>query len=67
MAPGTHALIGWWTAHVLPLLGRIRVRALARADVERFARDVAAGKTAREEAGGKRGPRVVRGGERNVP
>src|SRR3954447_24405317 len=39
-------------AHVLPLLGRIRVRALARADVERFARDVAVGKTAREEAGG---------------
>src|SRR5690242_15971282 len=50
-------------AHVLPLLGRVRVRALTRADVERFARDVAAGKTAREEAGGKRGPRVVRGGE----
>ena len=37
-------------AHVLPLLGRIRVRALTRADVERFARDVAAGRTAREEA-----------------
>jgi integrase len=50
-------------AHVLPLLGRVRVRALTRADVERFARDVAAGRTAREEAGGKRGPRIVRGGE----
>ena len=50
-------------SHVLPLLGRIRVRALTRADVERFARDVATGRTAREEAGGKRGRRIVRGGE----
>ena len=29
-------------AHVLPLLGRVKVSALTRADVERFARDVAA-------------------------
>lgn len=49
-------------AHVKPLLGKIKVRALTRADVERFARDVAAGRTARDERTGPRGRRMVTGG-----
>jgi integrase len=49
-------------AHVLPLIGRIKVRALTRADVDRFARDVIAGRTARQERTGPRGRRIVTGG-----
>ena len=49
-------------AHVRPLIGRVKVRALTRADVERFARDVTAGRTARQERTGPRGRRIVRGG-----
>jgi hypothetical protein len=48
-------------AHVLPVLGHVEVRAPSRADVERFARDVApAGRLA---TGSGRGRRIVRGGE----
>ncbi len=48
-------------AHVKPLLGRVRLNALTRTDVERFVRDVASGKTARDEGSG-RGRRIIRGG-----
>ena len=48
-------------AHLKPLLGRVRLNALARADVERFVRDVAAGKTARDEGSGRE-RRIIRGG-----
>jgi integrase len=49
-------------AHVQPLIGRVKVSALTRADVERFARDVTAGRTAREERAGPRGRCIVAGG-----
>ena len=48
--------------HVKPLLGCKRVSAIGRDDIERFVRDVAAGKTAKVEKTGKRGKAVVRGG-----
>lgn len=49
-------------AHIRPLLGRKRIGAISRADVERFLRDVAQGKTAREKKTGKRGKSIVKGG-----
>nr|WP_272214084.1 site-specific integrase [Marinicella sp. W31]MDC2876077.1 tyrosine-type recombinase/integrase [Marinicella sp. W31] len=49
-------------AHIRPLLGRRRVGAVSRADIERFLRDVAQGKTAREKKTGKRGRSIVKGG-----
>lgn len=50
-------------AHVKPLLGRRHLRSIERGDVERFLRDVAAGKTAAKAKTGKaRGLSRVRGG-----
>lgn len=49
--------------HVVPLLGRKRVSEVSSADVERFVRDVTAGKTKRDERGGFRKRVIVRGGD----
>ena len=50
--------------HILPLLGTRKVADLTRADVTRFMRDVAAGKTARVEKTAKlRGKTIVEGGK----
>jgi hypothetical protein len=49
--------------HIKPLLGRKRVSALTRADVERFMLDVAAGKTAADIKTGFRGRAIVTGGK----
>ena len=49
--------------HVLPLIGRKRLKALTKADIERFLSDVAAGKSARTEKTKPRGRSIVRGGE----
>ena len=49
--------------HIEPLLGPKRVRDLARADVERFQRDVAAGRTAGDRKTGPRGRSIVTGGK----
>lgn len=49
--------------HVKPLLGRHRVTALSRADLEGMLRDVAAGKTARTVKQGPRRLGRVRGGK----
>jgi integrase len=49
--------------HVVPLLGHKRVTEINPGDIERFARDVAAGKTARDEKVGPRKRIIVRGGE----
>lgn len=49
--------------HIKPLLGRRTVRAVTTADVDRVLRDVAAGKTARDEWTGPRGRAIVTGGE----
>lgn len=49
--------------HIKPLLGSKLVIDLTRADVTKFMRDVAAGKTARKDRSGKNGARVeVKGG-----
>jgi integrase len=49
--------------HIKPLLGGKLVIDLTRADVTKFMRDVAAGKTARKDRSGKNGARVeVKGG-----
>jgi len=49
--------------HVVPLLGTKRVSEVSEGDVERFAREVARGKTAKDEKVGKRKRIIVRGGD----
>ena len=48
--------------HIVPLLGRLRVRDLTAADVSRFIRDVTLGKTAVDERTGRYGRARVTGG-----
>jgi len=50
-------------SHIKPLIGRKRVRELTRPDIERFMRDVAAGKSAADTKTGKQGRSIVRGGK----
>lgn len=49
--------------HVVPLIGKLRVTAIERADVARVMRQVAAGTTAKDEKTKRQGRRIVRGGE----
>jgi integrase len=49
--------------HVVPLLGMKRVSEVTEGDVERFSRDVAKGKTAKDEKVGPRKRIIVRGGD----
>lgn len=49
--------------HIKPVLGRRRVSALSRADLNSFMSDVAGGKTATDEKTGFRGRAIVRGGK----
>jgi len=49
--------------HVFPLLGRLLVRTVEREDIARAMRDVAAGKTAKDEKTKRQGRRIVRGGQ----
>lgn len=52
------------TRHILPLLGSKRVREISQADINRFIRDVAGGKTAAvEKTQKKRGKAIVEGGK----
>jgi hypothetical protein len=48
--------------HIVPLLGTRRVKDLVQADIFRFMRDVAAGKTKANEKTRKRGRAIVKGG-----
>lgn len=48
--------------HVVPLLGNRRAREITSGDIERFAADVKAGKTARNEKVGPRKRIIVKGG-----
>lgn len=48
--------------HIKPLLGARRVRDASRGDIERFQRDVAAGRTATDRKTGYRGRSIVTGG-----
>jgi integrase len=49
--------------HVVPLLGHKRVSEIGAGEIERFVRDVGAGKTARDEKIGPRQRIIVRGGD----
>ncbi len=49
--------------HIAPLLGHRRVREIERIDIEKFLRDVAAGKTATDVKTGKQGRAIVTGGK----
>ncbi|MGZ8309466.1 MAG: integrase arm-type DNA-binding domain-containing protein [Rhodoplanes sp.] len=49
--------------HVVPLLGHKRVSEIGAGEIERFVRDVSAGKTARDEKTGPRKRIIVRGGD----
>jgi integrase len=49
--------------HIKPLLGRKRTGEVTRADIEKFMRDVAAGKTAADVKTIKRGRAIVEGGK----
>ena len=49
--------------HIVPLLGSKLAKAITQADVARFQRDVAAGKTATDEKTGLRGRAIVEGGK----
>jgi integrase len=48
--------------HIIPLLGTRRVKDITAADVMRFMRDVASGKTKTDQKTRKRGRAIVRGG-----
>jgi integrase len=49
--------------HVVPLIGKLLVKTVQRTDVARVMREVAAGKTAKDEKTKRQGRRIVRGGE----
>lgn len=49
--------------HVVPLLGKKRVTEVGAGDIERFVRDVGAGKTAKDEKTSPRTRVIVRGGD----
>jgi hypothetical protein len=49
--------------HVIPLIGKLQVKSIARADVGRVMREVAHGTTAKDEKTKRQGRRIVRGGE----
>ena len=49
--------------HIVPLIGKLSISAVERADISRVMRDVAMGKTRRDEKTTFRGRRIVRGGE----
>lgn len=49
--------------HIKPLLGKKKVPEVTRADIKKFLRDVATGKTARDEKTKLRGRAIVKGGK----
>jgi integrase len=49
--------------HIIPLIGRLKVSEVERQDISRVMRDIAAGKTAKDEKTKHQGRRIVRGGE----
>jgi integrase len=49
--------------HIIPLIGTLQVCEIERSDVARLMRDIAAGKTAKDEKTKLQGRRIVRGGE----
>src|SRR5262249_36869005 len=58
----TEAEVGRIDGHIKPLLGNKLVTAIDRADLSRFIKDVASGKTAADIKTGKQGRAIVMGG-----
>lgn len=54
--------MGRITGHIRPLIGKKKISALTRRDVEQMLQDIAAGKTARDSRTGK-GRSIIRGGK----
>lgn len=48
--------------HILPLIGKLLISSVESSDVARVMRDIAAGKTKKDEKTKLRGRRIVRGG-----
>lgn len=55
--------IGRINGHIRPLLGKKKISAVTRQDIERFLNDVAKGKTASDKRTGKRGRSIIKGGK----
>lgn len=49
--------------HIVPLIGKLLVRDVERSDIARVMREVAAGRTAKDEKTKRQGRSIVRGGE----
>jgi len=55
--------IGRINGHIRPLLGKKKLSAITRTDIERFLNDVAKGKTARDKRTGNKGRSIIKGGK----
>ncbi len=55
--------IGRINGHIRPLLGKKKISAVTRKDIERFLNDVAKGKTANDQRTKKRGRSIIKGGK----
>ncbi|MBL4695547.1 MAG: tyrosine-type recombinase/integrase [Rhizobiaceae bacterium] len=55
--------IGRINGHIRPLLGKKKLSAVTRTDIERFLNDVAKGKTAQDKRTGKKGRSIIKGGK----
>lgn len=55
--------IGRINGHIKPLLGRKKISAVKRSDIERFLTDVAKGKTAKDQRTKKQGRSIIKGGK----
>ena len=55
--------IGRIDGHIRPLLGKRKISAVTRQDIERFLNDVAKGKTASDKRTSKRGRSIITGGK----
>ena len=54
--------VGRINGHIRPLLGKKKISAVTRQDIERFLNDIAKGKTAQDKRTGKKGRSIIRGG-----
>lgn len=55
--------IGRINGHIRPLLGKKKISAVTRQDIERFLNDIAKGKTAQDKRTSKKGRSIIKGGK----
>mgnify|MGYP000877019765 FL=1 len=55
--------VGRINGHIRPLLGKKKISAVTRQDIERFLNDIAKGKTAQDKRTGKKGRSIIKGGK----